>query len=144
MGYKGINTPSRFLFLNTYAFLLLFIGMGIGVIPLYSLSLWLIAPQAILVIVCLRGAFRIFASWGQKKREYMILYRKNEHEICPGSFSDYMQAPCGRLLTILVLKDLDSRPSYKELKKLQKPFLDRLKEGCHGQETVVTVYKQVQ
>ena len=71
----------------------------------------------------------------------MILYRKNEQGICPGSFSDYMQAPCGRLLTILVLKDLDRRSSYKDLKKLQKPFLDRLKEGCRGQETVVTVYK---
>lgn len=139
---KGICTFQRFLFLNFYAFLLLFGGIGIGVIPLYQKSLWYIAPQLIFVIICIRGSIGIFSSWEQKKREYSILFRKNEKEIRPGSFSDYMQAPCGRLLTIIVLYGLGRLSYFKELRSLRKPFIERLKDGCAGQETVVTIYKQ--
>lgn len=139
---KGICTFQRFLFLNFYAFLLLFGGIGIGVIPLYQKSLFLIIPQVILVIVCIRGSISIFSSWDKKKREYSILYQKNENSIHPSSFTDYMQAPCGRLLTLIVLKDLGKLSSYKELKSLRKPFIERLKDGCTGQKTVVTIYKQ--
>ena len=142
MSSKGIATFPRFLFLNFYAFLLLLVGVGIGVIPLYRQSWWLVAPQAIFVIICIRGAIGIFSSWNHKKREYSILYRKNEKEIRPESFSEYMQAPCGRLMTRVVLKDLGRSSSYKELKKLKKPLLERLKEGCSGQKTVVTIYKK--
>lgn len=142
MEERGISTFPRFLYLNTYAFLLLFIGIGIGVIPLYKISLWLVALQAIPVFICLKGAMRIFSSWDTKKREYSILFRKNEQEISPASFSEYMQAPCGRLTTKLVLKDLGKSEAYEDLKKYKKPYIYKLKEGCKGQKTVVTVYKR--
>lgn len=139
---KGINTFPRYIYLNSYAFLLLFIGIGIGVLPVFRISMWLIIPQAIFVIIFLRGCFRILSTWNQKKREYSILFARNEHELTPSSFTDYMQAPCGRLLTKLVLKDLDKTSSYTDLKKLGKPFIEFLKDGCRGQQTVVTVYKR--
>ncbi|MGN0188110.1 MAG: hypothetical protein ACI395_01215 [Candidatus Cryptobacteroides sp.] len=123
--------------MNFYAFLLLFCGVGIGVVPLYRQSLWLIIPQAVLVMIFIRASISIFSSWKHKKREYSILYRKNEKEIRPSSFSDYIQAPCGRLLTLVVLKDLGQLSAYKSLKLLRKPLKDRLKEGCSGSRTVV-------
>lgn len=142
MENKGISRFHRFLFLNFYAFLLLFIGVGIGVVPFYKLNWWLVALQVIIVGTFIVSSIRIFSMWEHKKRDYSILMRKNEQGFRPTSFSDYMQAPCGRLLTILVLHDLGQMTMYAELKKLKKPFLQRLKEGCAGQETVVTVFKR--
>lgn len=142
MNHKGIDKLPRFIFLNFYAFLLLILGVGIGVIPLYKYSLLLTALQIIVVCIFLTCSVKIFASWKHKKRDYSILMQKNEKGIVPTSFSDYMQAPCGRLLTIVVLYDLCQLSMYKELKKLRKPFKVRLKEGCVGQKTVVVVYKR--
>lgn len=73
---KGICTFQRFLFLNFYAFLLLFGGIGIGVIPLYQKSLWYIAPQLIFVIICIRGSIGIFSSWEQKKERIFYFVSK--------------------------------------------------------------------
>ncbi len=53
-----------------------------------------------------------------------------------------MQAPCGRLLTRVVLYDLGRLSAYKDLKKLKRPFIERVKKGCTGQETIVTIYEQ--
>ena len=142
MSPKGINKFHRFIFLNFYAILLLFLGIGIGVIPLYKTHWCWLALQIILVAVFLTSSMRIFSTWEHKKRDYSLLIRKNQEGIRPTSFSDYMQAPCGRLLVILVLRDLGQQHMYKELKMLQKPFRERLKEGCTGQQTVVTVYKR--
>ena len=142
MNPKGIKTFPRFIFLNFYAFLLLLCGIGIGVIPLYRTSLWLLVPQVIAVLVCLKGCIGIFSSWGQKVREYTVLYSRNEQGLRPNTFADYMQAPCGRLLALVVLRDLGKLSSYNELKKLRKPFAERLKEGCAGQPTVVTIYRR--
>lgn len=144
MADKGICSFGRFLFLNFYAFLLLFCGVGIGVVPLYQKSLWFLIPQILIIVVCLRGCISIFSSWNHKKRDYSILLRKNEKGLRPSSFSDYMQAPCGRLLVLVVLKDLGSLSSYKALKLLRKPLKERIKDGCSRQKTVVTVYTRGQ
>lgn len=141
---RGIDKFSRFLFLNFYAFLLLILGIGIGVIPFYKVSWWLVAIQLVLIGIFLTSAVRIFSSWAHKKRDYSILIRKNENGIRPHSFSDYMQAPCGRLLTILVLYDLGKLSTYNELRNLRKPLKQRLKDGCSSQRTTVTLYKRVE
>lgn len=142
MKTQRIDTFQRFLFLNFYAFLLLIIGIGIGVIPLYKLNLWLTLPQISTVVFFLISSVRIFSTWKHKKRDYSILMRKNEKGIRPSSFSDYMQAPCGRLLTILVLHDLGQMSMYRNLRSLKKPLKQRFREGCRTQETVVTIYKR--
>jgi hypothetical protein len=144
MRHRGIHQFSKFLFLNSYAFLLLILGIGIGVIPFYKLNWWLVLVQVFFVGIFLISAVRIFSSWEHKKRDYSILIRKNEKDIRPSSFLDYMQAPCGRLLTILVLYDLGQVSRYKELKKLQSPLKNRLREGCIHQKTVITVYKRIE
>ena len=144
MHHRGIDKFSRFLFLNSYAFLLLVLGIGIGVIPFYKVNWWLMVIQVLFVGIFLISAVRIFSSWEHKKRDYSVLIRKNEKDIRPSSFSDYMQAPCGRLLTILVLYDLGQVSRYNELRKLQKPLMERLREGCLHQQTVVTVYKKIE
>ena len=49
------------------------------------------------------------------------------------TFAEYMKAPCGRLLTILVLKDLGYIKYYGELrKKARKELFNNIKNGCHS------------
>lgn len=111
------NKIKRFLYLNTYAELLLSIGVGISVIPLYKISYYLIIVQVVVDIISIRGAVGIFSSWKSKKRSYKILIEKNKKSFHPESFRDYMEAPCGRLLTKLVLNDLNMCENYKTLKQ---------------------------
>lgn len=141
MAPRGIETLPRYIFLNSYAFLLLIVGIGIGIIPLYRLSWWIVAVQAVIVLFILINTYRIFSAWNSKKRSYSILIARNTDTLRPDTFKEYMQAPCGRLLTRVVLKDIGKSSAYNELKKLKKPFLQRLKDGCVPQKTVVTVYK---
>ena len=126
---NNIETLARFLYLNTYAFLLLFIGVGIGVLPLFEISRWLLIPQIGIVVICLKGTYSIFSSWEDKKRKYHILIE---------TFSEYMEAPCGRLLTKTVLKDLNQSDKYKILKINQKSYFAQLEKTCR--RTKVKVY----
>lgn len=128
--HKGINTLQRFLYLNSYAFLLLFCGVCMGVLPIYKVSCWLIIPQIIIVLIFIKGAYSIFSSWDDKKRKYVVLMERNAKVFRADTFSEYMTAPCGRLLVKIVLADLDSSDKYKLLKKQRKPFIKELKENC--------------
>lgn len=139
---QNISTVPRFLYLNTYAFLLFFMGIGIVLIPLYRVSWWLAALQIIVFFVCERNAVRIFASWKDKKRKYHILMERNASALRPESFKEYMQAPCGRLLVRIVLDDLGSKDEYSTLMKLRQPLWTNLKSGCRPQETVVYINEQ--
>lgn len=138
----GISTVSRFLYLNTYAFLLVFGGGGIACIPLGGFSRWLILPQVFGVLLCWMGAYRIFRSWHDKKRKYRLLMTRNSVKIRPDTFKEFMQAPCGRLLVRVVLKDLHQEAAWKTLCHLQLPFRQRLQEGCRPQKTVVYIMNE--
>ena len=62
---------------------------------------------------------------------------KNKDAIRSDSFSDYMEAPCGRLLTKLVLKDLGKENEYPALKKKYTyTFISRLR-GEKGPTTQI-------
>lgn len=135
---SNIETLPRFLYLNTYAFFLLFIGVGIGVLPLFEISKWLLIPQIIIVLIFLKGAYTIFSSWEDKKRKYHILIERNSKGFREDTFSEYMEAPCGRLLTRIVLKDLNQLDKYKILKIHQKSYFAQLKKNCS--RTKVKVY----
>lgn len=125
------------MYLNSYAFLLCVVGGGIGVVPCYRIGWWLVVVQGLLVFMCLYKAIEIFHSWADKKRKYHILVERNTPTLRPDTFTEYMQAPCGRLLAKIVLRDLGIPEAYLTLKSLRKPLKERLKENCRPQKTVI-------
>ena len=134
----------RFLYLNTYSFLLLFCGIFTVLIPLFRISKWLIIPQLIVSLFCLKQAAHLFLSWKDKKIKYEILMGKNKNEFRPDSFKIFMQAPCGRLLTKAVLKDLGLSNKYKELLIYKEPLIISIKNGCIKQETKIYINEDFQ
>lgn len=137
-----LSTVPRFLYLNTYAFLLLCLGTGIGFIPVYRLSGWWLAPQVILCLICLKVGLGILKGWPDKKRKYNVLMERNREELRPETFTEFMQAPCGRLLVKVVLHDLGREAEYPRLKALVPPLSELCKEGCKRQKTNVTFYNE--
>lgn len=134
-----ISTIKRYLFLNIYGFLLIAIGGGILFFPLYKYSIWICLPQIFVSIICLKNGFGILQSWGDKKRKYQILISRNKEKFRKDTFSEFMMAPCGRLLTILVLKDLGYTEHYKDLRKAaNKKRILALKNGCRSQQNSIT------
>mgnify|MGYP006334147937 FL=1 len=65
---------------------------------------------------------------------------RNKQEIRHDTFSEYMKAPCGRLLTKIVLKDLGKPEEFKTLQKMRSPFVQELKQNCTFAKTTVTIY----
>ncbi len=134
----------RFLYLNTYSFLLLFCGIFTVLIPLFRISKWLIIPQLIVSLFCLKQAAHLFLTWKDKKIKYEILMGKNKNVFRPDSFKIFMQAPCGRLLTKAVLKDLGLSNKYKELLIYKEPLIISIKNGCIKQETKIYINEDFQ
>lgn len=120
---SNISTVRRFIYLNSYAYILLIAGVGIAFIPLYSVHWTLVIVQAIFILTAIKTAIKIFQRWEEKKRSYRVLIERNENEIHLNSFKSYMQAPCGRLLVKVVLNDLGKLQQYKILKKRFTPTL---------------------
>ncbi|MDR1761121.1 MAG: hypothetical protein LBR55_01590 [Bacteroidales bacterium] len=142
MSLSQISTFPRFVYLNAYAFLLVFGGIGIALFPAFRIGWYLVVLQIIIVFVCLKNGIKIFRSWNDKKRKYEILMQKNSTEFRPDTFTEYVQAPCGQLLTKIVLKDLGKTHEYKNLLKLKQPFGKILKKACKEQKTVVYTNNQ--
>lgn len=139
MVQKTVTTFPRFIYLNAYAFLLVFMGTGIALVPLYRISPWLAVLQAIPALACLANGLKVFRSWKDKGRKYRILMERNSETFRPDSFTEYMQAPCGRLLVRIVLKDLGKSDMYCSLLKLRKPVMDNLRTSCTPQKTTVYI-----
>lgn len=135
----GISTFPRFLYLNLYAILLAVIGITVVFIPVYKISWFCVIAQVIIVFVCIKGAYGIFSSWDDKKRKYIILCERNKDKIRYDTFSEYMSAPCGRLLAKIVLKDLGHSEEYKVLQKMREPFFKEIRKNCLPQKTVVYI-----
>lgn len=134
----------RFLYLNTYSFLLLFCGIINALIPFFRISKWLIVPQIIVSLFCIKQAMHLFSAWKDKKIKYEILMKKNIKEFRPDSFKVFMQAPCGRLLTKVVLKDLGLSKKYKELLVYKEPLIISMKNSCIKQETKIYINEDFQ
>lgn len=129
----------KFIYLNIYAFLLLFCGILTGFLPLFKISKFLIIPQAIIILFFLKQSFQLFSTWRDKKIKYQILIKKNQKEFKPESFKIFMQAPCGRLLTKTVLKDLGLKAKYQELLSYKEPLLISIKNNCKKTETKIYI-----
>ena len=82
--------------------------------PLYKVSFLLLIPQITVSILFLKPSAELFSTWKDKQKKYQILIGKNKKEFRPESFEIFMKAPCGRLLTKSVLKDLGYKDKYKE------------------------------
>lgn len=134
----------RYIYLNTYAYLLLFAGIGIVFIPLHIIHWAFLIPQIIAALCVMNMGVKILWSWKDKKRSYHILIERNSTQIHLESFKEYMQAPCGRLIVKVVLKDLGESRQYKILKKRYNPSvkecLAAIKAGAKPKRTVVTMY----
>lgn len=136
-----IATPAMFLYLNSYAFLLIALGGGAIVISLMDFSLPVIVGASVAAFFCIRGAVKILLSWGDKKRKYDILIIRNRTAFRPDTFSEFMEAPCGRLLTKKVLLDLGIPEEYQTLKAIRKPLMNRIRERWaeNNRKTVVHI-----
>lgn len=131
-----ISTFGRFVYLNSYAFLLLFAAVGIACIPFWNLSLWCLIPQVILVLYMLASGYHILSAWTDKKRKYTILMERNKKCLRRDTFYEYMQAPCGRLLVKVVLEDLGHPEYYSTLLKLRLPLWKQIKRNLSPKTTI--------
>ena len=133
--HKGISTPKRYIYLNTYAFLLLFAAIGVGCLPLYRLENgWYIALQVVVALMFLSYALKIFKTFKAKKKRYARLMEANAQQF----------VPCGRLLVRVVLTDLGKREAYRDLKKLKAPLKTRLHDACVPKKTIVYTAKPLE
>ena len=107
----------RYVYLNMYGLLLLFLGLVLlFTIPTLNLSVLLFVFKCIVVAYFLFCGIRILASWSEKKKHYGQLISINKNRIKDESFESFMQTPCGRLLTKSVLRELNKRDYYPILK----------------------------
>ncbi len=133
----------RYLYLNTYSFLLLICGIIVALIPFYRILKWLIILQVAVSLFFVIQAVKMFSAWQDKKIKYKILMERNKNEFHPETFKIFMQAPCGVLLTKVVLKDLNLKERYSEVKIYKKSFFGLIKDGCINktQETKIYINK---
>jgi hypothetical protein len=129
----------RFLYLNSYAFLLSLLGLGVLFVPLYKMAIWLLALQIIAAVKIFVVSSRLFSAWPDKKRMMALLLKKNAQGFRPESFAVYMNAPCSRLLVRSVLKQLRITNRYRELLAYKEPFFTALKKNCMPVKTTVYI-----
>lgn len=124
-----MNKIARFIYLNTYSFLLLICGIAVALIPCYQVSKLLLIPQFFIFFICIKHSAQLFSTWNSKKIKYAVLMERNRKQIRPDTFEVYMQAPCGRLLTKAVLKDLGEKDRYRELLVYKPSLIESIKEN---------------
>jgi len=140
MPQQTISTYTRYLYLNTYAFILFLGGIGILCLPFWKIHWIITVIQIVIFFICEKGAYGIFSSWEDKKRKYVLLVQRNSKEFRPDTFKEFMQSPCGRLLTKLVLQDLGQSKEYHNLKKLKLSFTEMIKHNCKSTKTTIRIY----
>ena len=141
MTKNSISTFSRYLYLNFYGILLFIISIICLILSIFTYNngnVYIAVPFVLIFFICLKGSFSILASWEDKKRKYAILMTRNEKDFRPDTFSEYMEAPCGRLLTKIVLKDLNRIDSYDELKIYKKTLCSLCKKSY--KKTKITIH----
>ena len=127
-----IFTVPRYLYLNLYALLLLIGGVVALVIPIGEGVIWFIILKGTICLICFKGVYGILASWPDKKRKYNILITRNQELFRPETFKEYMEAPCGRLLVKVVLRDLGLSHEYPSLGDLVRQGKDNLQAPWIG------------
>ena len=103
---------------NVYALLLDIIALMMFLI---AVSLFRISLVSCILLVSmgaflLYGAIGIHGTYGEKKRIYTILLRKNIKAYRMESFKDFLSVPCHRVVVRLVLNKLSLNSEYKKIK----------------------------
>lgn len=133
----------RFVYLNIYAFLLLFLVICVLGIPLFKITVFLIIPQMIVAIILFQNSFRLFSTWDDKKRKYAVLLAKNRKSFSAETFKTFMKAPCGRILVKAVLNDIGLKHKYKELLIYKEPLLVSIRNNFIPIETKIYINKDL-
>jgi len=136
------NTVSRFLYLNIYAFLLVFAGILTVATPFYVFGRWIILVQVMVAVMFFAAAGTLFSAWEHKKREMALLTKKNQKKFRPDTFAVFMEAPCGRLIVRQVLRDLNMPDEYESLVKLRGPLMKRLRNNCTSTKTEIYINEE--
>ena len=68
--------------------------------------------------------------WEEKYRQYNILYERNKNKFRPETFKIYMDAPCGRIVSHAVLKDLGLNSEYKRITIYKPTFREEILSFC--------------
>lgn len=121
----------RFLYLNFYGILLLLAGIGfLSSNLVFKGTVWVIV-QVILAFICFFISYNLLGMWDEKQRQYALLIKKNKDGFRPETFKMYMDAPCGRMVSRAVLKDLGLKKEYRQL-LIYKPPLKELLNDLFG------------
>lgn len=134
-----MNKLFKFFYLNTYSFLLLLCGIIFILVPLHKVSKIFFIPQVIISIIFFYNSIKLFSSWNDKLIKCKILYKKNKDEFRPESFKIFMEAPCGRLITKSVLRDLNKKDKYKELLIYKEPLITSIKNNFKPAKTSIYI-----
>lgn len=137
-----MNKIFKFIYLNTYSFLLLFCGIISILIPFYKISKVLFIPQVIVFFIFFYYSVKLFSTYKDKLIKCDILLKKNKDEFRPETFKIFMQAPCGRLVTKSVLQDLNQKDKYKELLIYKEPFFVSVKNNFKPTKTSIYINEE--
>lgn len=137
-----MNKIFKFIYLNTYSFLLLFCGIISILVPLYKISKVLFIPQVIVFFIFFYYSVKLLSTYKDKLIKCDILLKKNKDEFRPETFKIFMQAPCGRLVTKSVLQDLNQKDKYKELLIYKEPFFVSVKNNFKPTKTSIYINEE--
>ena len=137
-----MNKIFKFIYLNTYSFLLLFCGIISILLPIYKVSKIFFIPQVIVFFIFFYYSVKLFSTYKDKLIKYDILLKKNKDEFRPETFKIFMQAPCGRLVTKSVLQDLNQKDKYKELLIYKEPFFVSVKNNFKPTKTSIYINEE--
>lgn len=137
-----MNKIFKFIYLNTYSFLLLFCGIISILLPIYKVSKIFFIPQVIVFFIFFYYSVKLFSTYKDKLIKYDILLKKNKDEFRPETFKIFMQAPCGRLVTKSVLQALNQKDKYKELLIYKEPFFVSVKNNFKPTKTSIYINEE--
>ena len=137
-----MNKIFKFIYLNTYSFLLLFCGIICILVPIYKVSKIFFIPQVIVFFIFFYYSVKLFSTYKDKLIKCDILLKKNKDEFRPETFKVFMQAPCGRLVTKVVLFELNLKEKYKELLIYKEPFIISIKNNFKPTKTSIYINEE--
>lgn len=95
-------------------------------LPFWLITIYTLIGQVIIGAIPIGFGISLIAGWNDKMRQYKALMERNKNGFRPDTFEIYMDHPCGRKLTHVVLKDLGKSDEYKNLLIYKPTFI----EGC--------------
>lgn len=120
-----------FLILNLYSHLSLLGGLVGSAFSFYVLRENIFFPWSIFLLLptlyLLGLSWSLYSSSSTKIRAYAMLINRNQKKWDPESFTDFMSAPCGRLLVRKVLHDLGKSSEYANIRKMPKKKIESIK-----------------